>query len=116
MRVRVSRDSVAAGDDVESHERVVDLPDSGDLEGLVTTLLQAYQLPLIAGGSATWAICSRRPLAVVAQQWVAPRVFVWRSLSDCRVVDGVLQLYVNYFEQLDPELVAQVLQDLHLED
>ena len=116
MRVHLDRDSVAAGDDVEAHASVIDVAEVSDLEGLFAHVLRVYPLPLIAGGLATWAICSRRPLAVLAQEWSEPRMLPCRSLSDCLGSDGVVRLYFNYFAQIDPEVVTNVLRRLRVED
>jgi hypothetical protein len=79
MQVRVTRDSVCAGDDVEAHDIVLSLPDSDTLEALVTNVLRMYDLPRIQGGHATWRATSSRPIAVLAQEWTAPRMVPWRS-------------------------------------
>lgn len=116
MRAHLDRDSVAAGDDVDAHACVVDVAEGSDLDGLIAHVLRVYELPLIAGGNATWAVCSRRPLAVVAQQWSAPRMLPFRSLSDCVITGGAIQLYFSYFGQSDPDVVTDVLRRLRLVD
>jgi hypothetical protein len=118
MQVRVDRDSVCAGDDVEAHDRILAVPDTGTLEGLTSSVLRVFDLPRIQGGRATWCLTSRRPVAVVAQEWSAPRMVPWQSrpISDCKMVDGVVRLHFNYLAQVDPEIVLQVLQRLRLED
>jgi hypothetical protein len=118
MRVRVDRDSVGAGDDVDPHDVVLDLPAAETLEVLVASVLRAYELPRIQGGKATWCLASRRPIAVVAQQWDSPRMVAWqpRPVSDCKVVDGVVRLHFTYLAQVDPEVAYEVLRCLRLEE
>jgi len=118
MQVRIDRDSVCAGDDVDTHDRVLSGPDSETLEGLVTNVVHAYALPLIAGGRATWCLASRRPIAVVAQEWRSPRMLPWqtRPVSDCKIVDGVVWLHFTYLAQIDPDVAFEVLRRLHLEE
>jgi hypothetical protein len=118
MKVRVNRDSVCAGDDVEAHDLVLDLPAAETLAALVASVLRSYELPQIHGGKATWCLSSRRPIAVVAQQWPSPRMVPWqaRPVSDCKIVDGVVRLHFSYLVQIDPDVAYEVLRSLHLED
>ena len=118
VRIRVTRDSVSNADDVESHERVIELAEAKSLEAVVRAVLSSYALPKIAGGRATWCLGSRKPFLVVAQQWPKPKL-VWRwprrSLTDCTIVGGALRLHFSYFAQLDPNVVLDVLNHLWLE-
>lgn len=114
MNVCVTRDSVCAGDDVESHEQLVATPPADTLEGVLAAVLRTYVLPSIQGGHATWGAMSGRPIAVVAQQWAAPRLVSWRplQLTEGNQRNGVLHLHFTYFAQLDPALVLEVLRRL----
>ena len=118
MKLRVSRDSVCAGDDIDAHDLVLDLPDAETLDALVVSVLHAYELPRIQGGKATWCLASRRPIAIVAQQWSSPRMVPWQTqpASDCKVVDGVVRLHLTYLGQIDPDVAYEVLRRLRLED
>jgi hypothetical protein len=118
MKVRVNRDSVCAGDDIDAHDLVLDLPDAETLEALVASVLRAYELPQIQGGKATWCLTSRRPIAIVAQQWSSPRMVPWqtRPVSDCKILDDVVRLHLTYLAQTDPDVVYEVLRRLRLED
>ncbi len=117
MRVRVDRDSVCAGDDIDAHDLVLDLPDAETLDALVAAVLRAYALPQIEGGKATWCVASRQPIAVVAQQWASPRMVPWqpRPISDCKIVDGIVRLHLTYLAQIDPDVAYEVLHQLRLE-
>jgi hypothetical protein len=118
MKVRVNRDSVCAGDDIEAHDRLLDLPDVETLDALVASVLRAYELPRIQGGEATWCLASRHPIAIVAQQWASPRIVPWQSqpITGCKVVDGIVRLHFTYLVQTDPALAYEVLRRLRLED
>ena len=118
MQVRINRDSVHAGDDVEPHDEILHIADVETLDALVTSVLTAYALPLIAGGRATWCLTSRRPIAVIAQQWSAPRLLSReaRPIADCAIVDGIVRLHFTYLAQIDPEVALEVVQRLHLEN
>lgn len=77
MSFVIWRDSVAMGDDVDApHERVVPLEDHASIGAVVEAMLRTPYLASIVGGRATWIVEGARPLAVVAQQWAAPRWLV----------------------------------------
>jgi len=117
MKVHLTRESVAAGDDADApHPRTLEVPDGADLQAVLGAVLAARYLPSISGGLATWSASSGVPLAVLAQQWPAPRMlFLTRAdLARLHRREGALRLHFNYHTQLDPELVLQVLSRLRL--
>ncbi|HET7064125.1 MAG TPA: hypothetical protein VFI49_07580 [Rudaea sp.] len=117
MNLYVTRESVAAGDDVDApHARTFALPQGASLETALATVMSARYLPSISGGLATWSVASGIPLAVIAQQWPAPRM-LFGAGDDLSVLDrapGLLRLHFNYHAQLDPEIVLEVLRRLRL--
>ena len=117
MSLYVTRESVAAGDDVDApHARTFSIPEAASLETVLATVLAARYLPSISGGLATWSVASNIPLAVIAQQWSAPRMLFCTG-EDLKMLDrehGVLRLHFNYHAQLDPEIVLEVLRRLRL--
>jgi len=113
----VTRESVAAGDDIDApHARTFALPAGTSLDTALATVMSARYLPSISGGLATWSVASGIPLAVIAQQWPAPRMLFGVSDNpdalDC--APGLLRLHFNYHAQLDPEIVLEVLRRLRL--
>src|SRR5690606_2565541 len=77
MKIYVSRSSVAAGDDVNApNSESLSVPDGTDLREIVQGIAASGYLPRIAGGQATWSVTSNVLVAVVAQQWTEPRMFV----------------------------------------
>ena len=78
--VKVSRDSVCAGDDVEDHRAVFFVEKSGTLTELIGLAIKACPLASIYGGKATWIIClpkkEFRNIGVLAQEWSAPKLIV----------------------------------------
>jgi len=117
VRLLVTRDSVAAGDDIDApHQIELDGPAGEDLEAAIGTVLASGYLPHISGGRASWSVSSGRVLAVVAQQWTAPKM-LWgmdRSLRGLDVSKGTLRMHFSYHTQLDPQLVYEVLSRLRL--
>lgn len=117
MKAYFTRDSVAAGDDGDApHAVEIAVPDGMTVEQLVRTICQAAKLPSITGGKATWCLASRVPLAVIAQQWPAPRMIglMPPKLSDLDADAKSIRLHFSYFAQQDPDTVFEVLRRLRL--
>jgi hypothetical protein len=116
VKAYVTRDSVCAGDDIDPpHGRVVLMPETDSLEVVVQSVVASYALPVITGGAATWCLGSLQPIALIAQQWSAPKLISWNpELSRCKIVDGLFLLHFSYFAQTDPDLVLEVLKRLRL--
>ena len=117
MIVRLTRDSVCAGDDVDApHYRELRVPDQTAVEEIVSAIAKAKYLASISGGKATWSIASRIPVAVIAEQWDEPRMLC--SLPCCLdqldFKNGVLNCHVNYHAQQDPGIVVEVLERVQL--
>lgn len=108
MELYVSRSSVAAGDDVDAPNAMsLSVPDGTEPVEIIKSIVQSGYLPSIAGGQATWSVTSNIVLAVVAQQWSEPRMFMARQ-DDLDYEQGTLRLYFNYHAQIDPETVFKV--------
>lgn len=117
MQVYVTRHSVCAADDIDApHARRFQAPDDCTPQQIVSLVWRSVDLPKIEGGKATWCISSGTPLAVVAEEWAAPKMI--RALpNDCRSLDwsnGELRIHVSYFAQLNPDTVFRVLWKLQL--
>ena len=109
MKIYVSRRSVAAGDDINApNSESLSVPDETDLREIVQGIAKSGYLPRIAGGQATWSVTSNIPVAVVAQQWAEPRMLGPFSLDELDNRDGLLRLYFNYHDQIDPDTVYKV--------
>jgi hypothetical protein len=117
MRIYLTRDSVAAGDDVDApHARTITLRNIADVRTLVTAVKGAYPLPKIAGGKATWVLSSGTPLAVVAQEWSQCELVCWEAtdISELDTKAGVLGLHFSYLAQIPPQRAVEVLRPLRL--
>src|SRR4051794_38133295 len=60
MRIGLYRDSVAAGDDVESHDETRDVDGRRPLERFVAELVRDRYLPSIHGGQSCWILRTSR--------------------------------------------------------
>jgi hypothetical protein len=117
VRLLATRDSVAAGDDVDAPHLVeMDGPTGADLEAAIGAIHASGYLPRISGGRATWSVSSGRVLAVIAQEWPAPRMLWGVDLSPggLDIVRGTLRLHFSYHSQHSPELTYEILGRLRL--
>jgi hypothetical protein len=109
MEVTVDRDSVAAGDDLESHERTFDVDARRKFVLFLRELQRESYLAQIQGGRATWVVRDRRggrALAVLAQQWRAPVCFLEPSVELGAVGS---RFHIEYVGQEDPlDVIEQV--------
>jgi hypothetical protein len=106
MKVHLTRDSVAMGDDVDApHEDTRDLPSGTSVHGAITSVVESGYLARIAGSSATWILTSAdTSIAVVAQQWSEPRLLTPgdAALASLAADDGVVRWHFRYLAQRDP--------------
>lgn len=107
LKIRITRDSVAAGDDYDApHEKVLSLRDGSTLINVLREVWSVGYLPLIAGGRATWVVEASEPLAVIAQEWPKPR-FLSAVL---RLPSVPLSIHFAYLAQESPEQVLARLE------
>lgn len=110
----VWRDSVAAGDDAHApHEWRLAVQADTTVDDVVRAIRTARYLASISTGEATWIVEGDRPLAVVAQQWTAPRFLVDPATPIHSVVrvSGSPHVEVRYWKQVAPERVYEALRD-----
>ena len=101
----MSRDSVAAGDDVESHDQVVEVDSRRLLAVFLSSVVSDGYLPGIAGGHATWVVRAGRggrPLGVIAQEGERPELLT--DIGIQVVAIGPL-IHFEYRAQKDPAIV-----------
>ncbi|MCG6497754.1 hypothetical protein [Kitasatospora sp. A2-31] len=108
MRVELTRDSVAMGDDVWApHAAVREVPDDASVQDVLDAVRGTGYLASIAGGRATWIAetADGTALAVVAQQWPAARPLAAGQGPIAGLADagGVVRLHFAYRMQADPE-------------
>ena len=107
MKILLTRDSVAMGDDDDApHHREMNIADDTSLQAVIKAVLQSRYLATIGGGKATWTIISRIPIAIVAQQWTEPKILMPApSLSSLDFSDNVLYMHFDYRTQQDPDSI-----------
>jgi hypothetical protein len=117
MDIYATRDSVAAGDDIDApHGCSFYFPDGTPVMDVIARIVAGGYLARISGGKATWSTVSGFPIAVVAQQWTEPRPVRWPEVkvSELESRNGIIYLHFNYHTQIDPEVVFEVLRNLRL--
>ncbi|WP_345817731.1 hypothetical protein AAGS40_30515 (plasmid) [Paraburkholderia sp. PREW-6R] len=117
QKIVVTRDSVAAGDDIDAPHRLeFGISSDRAIADILRYVSQLSYLPSIVGGKATWSAVSGRPLAVIAQQWAAPKPLsvLPIAFSDLDSRSDGLYLHFNYHAQVDPDIVFNVLDRLRL--
>ncbi|WLI14828.1 MULTISPECIES: hypothetical protein [Pseudomonas] len=107
LEVAIDRDSVHAGDDLESHATSITLDPSATLRALIKVIQGMGYLPGINGGKATWIICSSgKPIGVLAQQWPEPKLTTPpESIVDQYFGNTEPRLLFRYWCQADPDQV-----------
>ena len=108
----VWRDSVAAGDDADApHEWLLPTTGEATVADVVGRIMSERYLAGISTGEATWIIEGARPIAVVAQQWTAPRFLVdpGSHIRDVVKPDGRPHLEARYWLQVSPDRVFEAL-------
>jgi len=110
MQVQLTRDSVAMSDDCDApHQLLLPFPDDASLADIVGHVFCSCYLAQIAGGQATWTAVTHRPVAVLAQQWPAPKMMPSSAAQTLELTNGILHLHFRYYAQQDPDLVYQQL-------
>ena len=114
------RDSVAAGDDAFApHEVTIHIEYDESMEATLEKILATHYLPLIQGGKATWILVGRKPIAVVAQQWLEPHYLVESTTRTEDLIGsaGDHHLEFMYWCQVEPgEVVKSLEQGSRLPD
>jgi len=118
MIVHITRDSVCAAEDTDPHanSRTVTVSSDIAVELLIKRVCEVADLPKISGGNATWCVSSNIPLAIVAQQWLAPRLIPWTppQLTDLDIRDKHVWFHVSYLAREAPDVVYGLLRRLKL--
>ncbi|NUS53632.1 MAG: hypothetical protein HOV66_02050 [Streptomycetaceae bacterium] len=115
MKVVVTRDSVAAGDDaLAPHEATWELPGEPGVRDVLAALDRDRYLPDVR--PSTWVVLSRGGVAfaVVAQagkRGTEPRILpgVRDEAAALAGPDGVVRLHFGYRRQADPDVVHDQL-------
>ncbi|NAZ74233.1 hypothetical protein GTQ99_02160 [Kineococcus sp. T13] len=108
MRIVVDRDSVAMGDDVEPHRRIVEVPDDAPLEEVLRRTAPDVS---VSGGSTWITTWNGVPVAVHSSRWGTGRVWDerYRTLADLPPGEGTPVLFHRYWAQVDADWLLERL-------
>ena len=105
ISIRVDRDSVHQGDDLDSHAVTVAMPAGTTVDELLRHLREISFLPGIAGGEATWLVnAGGTCIGVIAQQWREPRLTIDLSKPVLELSEHPT-FYFRYWCQANPDQV-----------
>lgn len=113
MKIIVIRDSVCAADDASAPNQFeLTMDDDASIQDIVTRIAWSSNMPKIQGGKATWSVVSKEIIAVIAQSWKIPRMtnFIEPNIEDLDFENGTLKVYLNYYAQMKPDMVFEVLE------
>ena len=114
--VKVSRDSVCAGDDMYAHEAKFLTKDNISLAQIIEQAIKACPLASISGGKATWVICApemkSKYIGVIAQEWKEPK-FVVASETNAEIFFGSKEIKIDfvYWCQVNPSEVFEAVEN-----
>lgn len=113
LTIAVNRDSVAAGDDTESHAATAIVPVASNVMELVAAALRVCPLASISGDKATWLIdADATCIGVIAQQWSRPKFVIPEHTCVTDVFAGKKPvLHFRYWCQADPDAVFAAVRD-----
>lgn len=117
MKIIITRDSVCAADDTSAPNQFeLTLDDDASIQDIVTRIAWSSQMPKIAGGKATWSVVSKEIIAVIAQSWKDPRMtnFIEPNIEELDFENGTLKVHLNYYSQMKPDVVFEVLEQTKL--
>ena len=115
MKIEIDRDSVAAGDDMESHSVFIKISDDIRVKDLIKKAKKACPFASICGGEATWIIYvgsheEKKCIGVSAQQWSEDRLLVSKDITAKSVFEGIEnKMKFYYWAQNDPNEVFETL-------
>lgn len=105
--IELDRDSVHAGDDLESHRTSIRLDPAVTLRALFEMIQGMGYLPSISGGKSTWIIFSSgKQIGILAQQWSETKLLIpAESTLSQYFGDTEPRLLFRYWCQADPDHV-----------
>ncbi len=112
MKLELTRDSVAIGDDIDApHFKELVIDENATSLDLARQVLGMRYLANIGIGEATWSVSADIPVAIIAQQWEEPKLVnpVNATIKELAKGGDCLKVHINYHCQEDPE---QILEEL----
>ena len=111
MQVRINRDSVCAGDDVEDHDEMRRYEPQMKFGYVVQSILNSGFLPIYEGSNAAWIIVvDDKPIGVASGKWLKPKFTInpdTELRSVCVAQPSIIYFQYNCTE--DPDILFNAL-------
>ena len=114
MKLHLTRDSVAIGDDIDApHFKEANIDGETTSLDLAKEIQGMRYLANIGAGEATWSIVAAIPIAIVAQQWEEPKLVTHENptLRELAKGEDLLKVHINYHCQEDPDEILEKLRN-----
>ena len=112
MKLEITRDSVAIGDDIDApHFREFAIDENATSLDLARQILGMRYLANVGIGEATWSVSTDIPIAIIAQQWEEPKLVssVNSTVKELAKGGDLLKVHINYHCQEDPDEILDSL-------
>lgn len=118
LNLLIDRDSVCMADDIDSHEKKIEISNKLKLSEFIGKIIDMRYLPYIAGGKATWVLkYQNKPLAVIGFTNYGPKVTQMKiklfvndiNLTELSNVNIDKKLGFGYYAQEDYNIVYEKL-------
>jgi len=114
VKLLLTRDSVAIGDDINApHLKETAIDESATSLDLARQILKMRYLANIGTGEATWSMATDIPVAIIAQQWEEPKLISPGNSTVKELAKGedCLEVHINYHCQEDPDETLEKLKN-----
>jgi dsRNA-specific ribonuclease len=112
MELHINRDSVAAGDDADPHNKILEFVGDPSLKEAVKRIASSGYLPQMHDRKVCWVVSSDRPIAMIAEHWHEPK-FLRGFNSDDKLSglarNEIMKWHFSYLIQHDPDVVYEIL-------
>ena len=111
MQVRIDRDSVCAGDDVEAHDELRRYEPQMKFGYVVQSIIISDFLPIYEGSNAAWLISvDNKQIGVASGKWEKPKFTFNYDVELSSVCTGnPSTLYFHYHSEGEPEKLFESL-------
>jgi dsRNA-specific ribonuclease len=112
MELHINRDSVAAGDDADPHNKILEFLGDPSLKEALKRIVSSEYLPRMHDRKVSWVVSSQRPMAVIAEHWQEPKFLRGFNGDDklgSLARSETMKWHFSYLIQNDPDVVYEIL-------
>jgi hypothetical protein len=109
-KIKLTRGSASMADDINDNILDIEVNEDWLIDKILAEILRINYLPKIQGGKATWSVAYDNFLAIIAQEWEAPKILRTRfPFTIDNKYKHFDRLHFTYFGQEDPFIVYDIL-------